>query len=45
MTNINSNPKIRIEHLIKIYGEKPQAALKMFRQGGSRDSILEKTGQ
>lgn len=45
MTNINSNPKIRIEHLIKIYGEKPQAALKLFRQGGSRDSILEKTGQ
>ncbi|OLT61509.1 quaternary amine ABC transporter ATP-binding protein [Moorena bouillonii] len=45
MTNINSNPKIRIEHLIKIYGDKTQAALKLFRQGGSRDSILEKTGQ
>ena len=38
-------PKIRIEHLIKIYGEKPRAALKLFREGGTRDSILQATGQ
>lgn len=36
--------KIVIEHLIKIYGEKPQKALKLFRSGGTRDSILEATG-
>ncbi|MEA5583357.1 glycine betaine/L-proline ABC transporter ATP-binding protein [Nodularia harveyana UHCC-0300] len=36
--------KIVIEHLIKIYGEKPHAALKLFRSGGTRDSILEATG-
>lgn len=40
-----SQPKIRIEHLIKIYGEKPRAALKLFREGGTRDSILQATGQ
>ncbi|NER30698.1 MAG: glycine betaine/L-proline ABC transporter ATP-binding protein [Symploca sp. SIO1C4] len=40
----NSEPKIRIENLIKIYGEKPRAALQMFRQGGTRDSILQATG-
>lgn len=39
-----ATPKIRIENLIKIYGEKPHHALKMFREGGTRDSILEKTG-
>ncbi|NEP12923.1 MAG: glycine betaine/L-proline ABC transporter ATP-binding protein [Symploca sp. SIO2C1] len=41
----NSTPKIRIEHLIKIYGEKPRTALKLFREGGTRDSILQATGQ
>ncbi|NEP02679.1 MAG: glycine betaine/L-proline ABC transporter ATP-binding protein [Symploca sp. SIO2E9] len=40
----NSEPKIRIENLIKIYGEKSRAALQMFRQGGTRDSILQATG-
>jgi len=41
----NSQPKIRIEHLIKIYGEKPRTGLKLFREGGTRDSILQETGQ
>ncbi len=38
-----SKPKICIEHLIKIYGEKPQAALKLFREGKSKDDILQTT--
>ncbi|MEM9926616.1 MAG: glycine betaine/L-proline ABC transporter ATP-binding protein [Cyanobacteria bacterium P01_D01_bin.50] len=40
----NQESKIIIEHLIKIYGEKPHAALKLFREGGTRDSILKQTG-
>lgn len=43
MTN-DLQPKIRIENLIKIYGEKPRVALQMFRDGGTRDSILKATG-
>lgn len=39
------NPKIRIENLIKIYGETPLTALQMFREGKNRDAILEATGQ
>jgi glycine betaine/proline transport system ATP-binding protein len=41
----NSPPKIRIENLVKIYGEKPRVALKMFREGKTRDFILQVTGQ
>jgi glycine betaine/proline transport system ATP-binding protein len=37
-------PKIKIENLIKIYGDNPRVALKMFREGGTRDSILRTTG-
>ncbi len=37
-------PKIRIENLIKIYGDHPQKALSLFRQGGDRDSIQKETG-
>lgn len=40
-----SKPKLRIENLIKIYGNKPQAALKLFRDGRSRADILAATGQ
>jgi glycine betaine/proline transport system ATP-binding protein len=40
----SSRPKIRIEHLIKIYGKNPRNALQLFREGGTRDSILEETG-
>lgn len=39
-----SEPKIRIEHLIKIYGENPRHALKIWRDGGTRDSLLQTTG-
>lgn len=37
-------PKIRIENLIVLYGEKPRVALQMFRDGKTRDSILQATG-
>lgn len=39
-----SEPKIKIENLIKIYGEKPQYALKLFREGRGREEILSATG-
>ena len=39
-----SQPKIRLEHLIKIYGENPRTALKLFREGKTRDTILQETG-
>ncbi|WP_072619815.1 quaternary amine ABC transporter ATP-binding protein [Spirulina major] len=39
-----SEVKIRIENLIKIYGEKPQQALKLFRDGRGREDILSATG-
>ena len=38
-------PKIRIEHLIKIYGDNSRAALKLFSQGANREAILQATGQ
>ncbi|GGA37899.1 glycine betaine/L-proline ABC transporter ATP-binding protein [Okeania sp. KiyG1] len=37
-------PKIIIENLIKIYGKKHLAALKLFREGKTRDYILQSTG-
>ncbi len=37
--------KIELQHLIKVYGDKPHAALKLFREGKSRDDILELTNQ
>jgi len=40
----SSHPKIRIENLVKIYGENPKRALKMFREGGNREEILKATG-
>ena len=40
----NSQPKIVIENLIKIYGDKPHKALQLFNAGGNRDSILKATG-
>ncbi|MEM6254908.1 MAG: glycine betaine/L-proline ABC transporter ATP-binding protein [Cyanobacteria bacterium P01_D01_bin.156] len=40
----SSRPKIEIENLIKIYGQNPQRALQLFRDGGNRDNILEATG-
>lgn len=38
------NAKITIENLIKIYGKKNLAALKLFREGKTRDNILKSTG-
>lgn len=38
-----SEPQLRVEHLIKIYGKHPRHALKLFREGGTRDSILQAT--
>ncbi|MGK7876639.1 MAG: glycine betaine/L-proline ABC transporter ATP-binding protein [Xenococcaceae cyanobacterium] len=40
---ITSDTKIRIENLIKIYGKQPRAALKLFREGKTRDEILKLT--
>jgi glycine betaine/proline transport system ATP-binding protein len=40
----SSRPKIKIENLVKIYGKNPEHALKLFRQGGNRDEILQATG-
>lgn len=37
--------KISLENLIKIYGAKPQIALKLFREGKTTDDILRLTNQ
>lgn len=41
---LSSHPKIKIENLVKIYGKNPGHALKLFREGGNRDEILQATG-
>ena len=41
----NLQPKIQLENLIKIYGDKPRIALKLFREGKTRDDILNLTNQ
>lgn len=41
---LSSHAKIQIENLVKIYGKNPDHALKLFRQGGNRDEILQATG-
>ncbi|MEA5535937.1 glycine betaine/L-proline ABC transporter ATP-binding protein [Crocosphaera sp. XPORK-15E] len=41
----NLQPKISLENLIKIYGDKPHIALKLFREGKTKDNILELTNQ
>ena len=41
----NSEFKICLENLIKIYGDKPHLALKLFREGKTRDDILQLTNQ
>ncbi|MBE9068090.1 glycine betaine/L-proline ABC transporter ATP-binding protein [Leptolyngbya cf. ectocarpi LEGE 11479] len=40
----SSQPKIKLENLVKIYGQNPQKALKLFQDGGNRDNILQATG-
>ncbi|AFZ44372.1 glycine betaine/L-proline ABC transporter, ATPase subunit [Halothece sp. PCC 7418] len=43
--NTNSpKPKIRVESLVKIFGDNPREGLKLMREGHTRDAILEKTG-
>ncbi len=37
--------KIKVENLIKIFGNKPQAALKRLKKGKTKDEILKETGQ
>ncbi len=41
----NSEPKICLENLIKIYGDQPRTGLQLFREGKTRDHILELTNQ
>ncbi|MGB5633457.1 MAG: glycine betaine/L-proline ABC transporter ATP-binding protein [Waterburya sp.] len=41
----NSPTKICLENLIKIYGDQPRKALKLFREGKTKDDILELTNQ
>ena len=41
----NSEFKICLENLIKIYGDRPHTALRLFREGKTRDDILELTNQ
>ena len=36
---------IDIEHVFKVFGDSPQAALDLVRQGASKHEVLEKTGQ
>ncbi len=36
---------IAIEHVFKVFGDAPQAALDLVRQGCSKQEILERTGQ
>ena len=36
--------KIRVESLVKIFGNSPREGLKLMREGYTRDGILEKTG-
>ncbi len=37
-------PKVRVEHLTKIYGPSPQAALAQVRQGLDRETLFRRTG-
>lgn len=39
-----SQTKIRVEELVKIFGETPKVGLRLFREGHDRESILAKTG-
>ncbi len=39
-----SDPKIKVDSLVKIFGKTPREGLKLLREGHDRDAILEKTG-
>jgi glycine betaine/proline transport system ATP-binding protein len=43
-TERTSQPKIQVDSLVKIFGNSPREGLKLMREGHTRDSILEKTG-
>jgi glycine betaine/proline transport system ATP-binding protein len=40
-----SNPKIQIRDLTKVFGTKPELAMKLLREGKTKDEIFEHTGQ
>lgn len=37
--------RLRIEHLYKVFGKDPSAALRILRSGGTKESVSEKLGQ
>lgn len=37
--------KMKVENLIKVFGNKPQSALKRLKKGKTKDQILKETGQ
>ena len=41
----SAQPKIRIQNLVKIFGDRPHSALEKLRQGKTRDMIQSETGQ
>ena len=44
MRRNNDLPKVKVNHLTKIFGKKPKPALEMIRANKSKTEILEKTG-
>jgi glycine betaine/proline transport system ATP-binding protein len=44
MSETTRKPKIRVEHLTKIFGSNSKEALKLLQSGVGKDEILEKTG-
>jgi glycine betaine/proline transport system ATP-binding protein len=44
MAEKEKDPKIRVENLSKIFGAQSKEALKMMRNGASKEEILDKTG-
>ncbi len=44
MSETKKEPKIRVDHLTKIFGSHSQEALEMLQNGVGKDEILEKTG-
>ena len=38
-------PKIRVQNLVKVFGKKPQSALKRLKKGKNKEEILKETGQ
>jgi glycine betaine/proline transport system ATP-binding protein len=42
--DINSEEKLRVEHLYKIFGPHPRQAIDLIKKGLTKEEILEKTG-